>query len=782
VNLSLNDDLGAIIASPDEIFGFRVIFYLTEYLSMEHGKYNQQNGSQDTDQSLQRQAMRRGDEEIYLTDIFVEILSRKWLFIVAILLSLIVGIIVVLIREPVYQAESLIQIEDTSSGIKATETLEALLGGDTTIAAEMEILNSRMILERVVESEGLNIVVEPKFFPLVGKAISRHHEDVTLNQPWFGFSSYAWGGEEARVDSLFVREEYLDKSLTLIVGKGGAYTIENSDKFVLLNGIVGERAESDDISIFVSMLTAREGIEFKLRKLSNESAVSRLRSHFSVRELGKQSGILELSYTGYDVDKVCEVLDTLQDTYLRLNVERRSAQAEKTLEFLETQLPELKQQVNDAEVAYNEYRQSRGSLDLNIETQGVLDLLIQIDNDIMLLTQQREELRQRFTVEHPTVNTIDAKLAKLRERRKQVDNEVSRLPDTQQTILRLARDMEVSTNLYTELLNTTQQLKVSKAGTIGEVRIIDRASASRRPVNVAPIIIIGLACVLGFMASVAILLIQRRLRTSVDEPESIEAKIGLPVYATIPHSRVEATKSRQKKNIQQLGNLLSVINPDDDAIESMRSLRTALYFALLDASHQSLLITGPSPSIGKTFLAQNLSVVLSQIGKKIVLVDSDLRRGSIHSTFNLKRDVGISEFVANQAKISEVVKPTPINNLFVVTTGQIPPNPSEMLMHFRFEALIRELRAKFDTLIFDAPPVLAVSDSAIIGRHVGATLLVARAGQHPIVELEQTVKILRQAGVQAKGFIFNDININRQRNRYGYKGYVYHYAYNKGSR
>ena len=143
----------------------------------------------------------------------------------------------------------------------------------------------------------------------------------------------------------------------------------------------------------------------------------------------------------------------------------------------------------------------------------------------------------------------------------------------------------------------------------------------------------------------------------------------------------------------------------------------------------------------------------------------------------IERSLGISEYVAGQASLDEVLKSTAVTGLTVVTTGQIPPNPSELLMHPRFEVLLGELAAKFDTVIVDAPPVLAVSDAAIIGRHVGATLMIARAGKHPIRELEQAVKRLNQAGVQVKGFVFNDLNVSRQSYRYGYKGYVYRYSY-----
>ena len=171
--------------------------------------------------------------------------------------------------------------------------------------------------------------------------------------------------------------------------------------------------------------------------------------------------------------------------------------------------------------------------------------------------------------------------------------------------------------------------------------------------------------------------------------------------------------------------------------------------------------------------------MLAQAGARVLIIDADLRRGHINKEFGLRREVGVSEYVAGTVKLEDIVKPTAVPNLWVVTTGQIPPNPSELLMHLRFEQMLQQLGEQFDTLIIDAPPILAVSDAAIIGRLAGATLMVARAGHHPVSELEQAVKRLNHAGVYVKGFVFNDLNTDRQRYRYGYKGYVYRYSYGK---
>jgi tyrosine-protein kinase Etk/Wzc len=269
----------------------------------------------------------------------------------------------------------------------------------------------------------------------------------------------------------------------------------------------------------------------------------------------------------------------------------------------------------------------------------------------------------------------------------------------------------------------------------------------------------------------------RSLRVMVEDPDKIEKQLGLPVYATIPHSKLEDTLARDIKNGKRKGELLAIDYPDDLAVESLRSLRTTIHFALLDADKGSLLITGPSPGIGKSFISKNLGAVLAQSGKRVAIVDADLRKGHIHREFDMKREIGVSEFVSGTASLSEIVKLSTVPNLSVITTGQRPPNPSELLMHPNFAELLEQLGGLFDILIVDAPPILAVSDAAIIGRHTGATLMVARAGKHPIREIEQAVKRLAQSGVQVKGFVFNDMDTVRQRYRYGYHGYVYNYSY-----
>ncbi len=723
------------------------------------------------------------EDEINLGEILATLLEYKWLIATVTFLSTLLGVAWLFIATPTYQANALLQWDDKmvgGGGLGALKDMSALLGGDATATAgQIEILNARMILGRVVDKLKLDIQATPKYFPLIGKALARRYDGKDIAQPVLGFSSYAWGGERIKVETLEVPKALVDAQISLVAGKGGHYQVFDEDDKMLLEGQVGQPAVKREMKLFVSQLIARPGTQFTLVKQLQQAVIDDMQDKggYSVKERGKQSGIIEVTLKHSDAALLAVILDEIINGYVRQNVEYHTVEAERTLKFLDTQLPGLKTQMENADSAFKQYRQSKGSADLALETQGVLTSIVDVDKQTVLLQQQRDELRQQFTSEHPRMQAMDSQIARLKAKRAQLDGSVARLPAEQQAALRLQRDLELATKLYTELLNNAQQLRVSKAGAVGEARIIDAAAVASRPVSPKGPLILAVSLFLGLLLSVFVIWVIRSLRVMVEDPDKIEKQIGLPVYATIPHSNTEVTLARDIKTGKKKGELLAIDYPEDDAVESLRSLRTTIHFALLDADKGSLLITGPSPDIGKSFISKNLGAVLAQSGKRVAIVDADLRKGHIHREFGMQREIGVSEYVSGTASLGEIVKPTTVPGLSVVTTGQRPPNPSELLMHAHFGELLEQLGDLFDILIVDAPPILAVSDAAIIGRHTGATLMVARAGKHPVREIEQAVKRLNQAGVQVKGFVFNDMDTTRQRYRYGYHGYVYSYSY-----
>jgi tyrosine-protein kinase Etk/Wzc len=356
------------------------------------------------------------------------------------------------------------------------------------------------------------------------------------------------------------------------------------------------------------------------------------------------------------------------------------------------------------------------------------------------------------------------------------------------------RDVEVGNEIYTLLLAKIQELDIVRAGTVGNVRVVDHAASDRtQPVEPKKPLIVIIVTLLGGMLAVSIVLIQKAFNKSVENPSEIEA-IGLPVYASVPYSLVQdkfdkfikpkKTKNKDNSNSThkikakstEKSNILAIDNPADLTIEALRNLRTSLHFAMIEADNNLLIISGPSPEVGKSFISSNLAVILAESGKKVLLIDGDMRRGYLHKLTGLKPEQGLSEYLSGQENLEGVIKQTTVVDFDMITRGSIPPNPSELLMHKNFSHLNDAVMVKYDIVIIDTPPVLAVTDAAIIGGYGGTLLLVTRYGQNSVKEIAYTRQRLEQNGIDVKGVVFNGV-VKKASNTYGYYGNYGYYNY-----
>jgi tyrosine-protein kinase Etk/Wzc len=281
--------------------------------------------------------------------------------------------------------------------------------------------------------------------------------------------------------------------------------------------------------------------------------------------------------------------------------------------------------------------------------------------------------------------------------------------------------------------------------------------------------------VLGVILGIGAAFLRSFLRAGVHDPDLIEKHTNIPVYATIPHSKNQDRLYTRLKSKERSKAILATECPDDPAVESLRNLRTALHFGMMDAKNNCVMIAGPSPTVGKSFVSDNLAAVLASNEQKVLLVDGDLLRGHLHENLGLTRDMGLSDYISGTTEIDDCVQATSVSGLMFMPTGKIPPNPAELLLHQRFMNVVSTLGPQYDHIIIDSPPILAVTDATIIGQVAGATILVLRDGDHTLREVDQSAKRLKQAGVNLRGTLLNDVKyIGRQ---YGAYGYAYQYAY-----
>ncbi|MCW1260997.1 polysaccharide biosynthesis tyrosine autokinase, partial [Acinetobacter baumannii] len=510
---------------------------------------------------------------------------------------------------------------------------------------------------------------------------------------------------------------------------------------------------------------------YNIKSQSIPAAVNALSTNYSVAERGKLTGVLGLNYQGQDKEHITKVLNAILATYSAQNIERRSAESAQTLKFLDEQLPDLKKQLDDAERQFNKFRQQYNTVDVTKESELYLTQSITLETKKAELEQKQAEMAAKYTAEHPAMREINGQLAAINKQIGELNSTLKQLPDVQRQYLQLYREVEVKTQLYTALLNSYQQLRIAKAGEIGNVRIVDTAVEPVEPIKPKKLLVLILSVFVGGFIGALIALLRNMLRTGIKDSGQIENEMDLPVYATVPRSPIQESRIKILKKKKSIP-ILAVKNSDDIAIESLRSIRTAIHFALANAKNNIIMIAGPSPEVGKLFISTNLATIFAQGNKRVLLIDADMRRGYMHKYFDVDVKPGLSELLSGQADLQKVLHKTQVANLDVITRGKSPTNPSEILSSNQFKELLEQLQSQYDHIIIDTPPVLAVTDGIIISQYTGVNLIVARYAKSQMKELELTVNRFEQAGVKVNGFILNDI----QRASAGY-GYGYNYAY-----
>ncbi|MBH0057947.1 polysaccharide biosynthesis tyrosine autokinase [Pseudoalteromonas sp. SWXJZ94C] len=726
-------------------------------------------------------------QEIDLMALLGGLIDRKYFIAAIIAAFMFVGVVYAVFSTPVYQATAMLQVENGGTSVPGFDDMAGMFESTSAAVTEIELLKSRSIIGEAVDTLKLDITAKPKFFPYIGNRAFRKFtplEKGDLAEPSFGANSYAWGGESINVFRFDVPRSAIGKTFTLIALDNNSVALLNENGEQIQTGKVGQELTNGKFTLTVRSLNARPGTEFLLTRQDRLNTILDLQAAISASEKGKDSGIINLSLQHTIPSYAEKVLDKVAAIYVRRNVERNSAEAQKSLEFLEVQLPEIKKQLEFAEQRFNNYQIKRQSINITLETQGVLEQVVKLETKLQELDLQRLELGRKFKKNHPSYQGIVEQIAAVNKQKEQLVKEVGSLPQTQQELLRLKRDVEVSNEIYTMLLSKTQELDIVRAGTVGNVRLIDYAEVNTsKPVKPKKALIVIIATMLGGMLAVAIVLVQKAINKGVEDPSEIEA-LGIPVYASVPYSDnqdklTSFTNKVRKNKVVKPKSILALDNPADLAIEALRSLRTSLHFAMMEAKNNIIAISGPSPGVGKSFISVNLASVLAQSGQKVLIIDADMRKGYLQTQFGIEANDGLSDYLSGRLNLNQVTKPTKVEGLSVITRGQIPPNPSELLMHSNFSKLVEEVSAAYDIVIIDTPPILAVTDPAIVSAHTGTTLLVARFGQNHVREIALTRDRFEQNGIDVKGLVFNGV-LKKAGNAYGYYGnYNYEYKSDK---
>ena len=676
----------------------------------------------------QIQAPQAGDT-ITLMEALGILWKKKFVLILFMVVGATVGVLLGNWIRPQYTSDALLQIDVKGNKTsKAMGEMGALLDVASPADAEIELIKSRMVLANVVEEEHLCYNALP-----VGRMDRLLHREGRMD-----------------LEYLYIPERARDGVWRAVVTGPGSYVVASPEGSALVEGLVGDMVKApyagDTLAIRVKFLRAQEGKVFILSQTNSLSAVRSLASGLNVSEKGKKSGIISVSYSHRFPDRAAAILNSVANTYLRQNVEMRSAEAEKTLEFLEEQLPGVKSKLDSAEKVLADYRYRIGSVDMTGETQVHLQKEVDLQKQILQMEQERQRVTRLFKAEHPNVLTLNKQLDKLRKELAKLKVKAEKMPLTQQEVMRLQEEVQVNNALYTTMLNNIQQLRVVRAGEVGNVRVVDFAQVETKPSKPKKFNILVCSVAASFMLGVLLVFMLRMLRNGVRSSLEIERETDVSVYAKIP---------RFKEGVKSLGRgkrrkALVLTSPDNPACESLRSLQTAIDFSMTE-DKRVMMVTGMIPGVGKSFISLNLATLYAQSGKKVLLVDADMRRGVHHSS----KKYGLADALCGKCNLQDAVSTADVDNLYIMGAGNASIAPSDMLRGGSFEQMIQLAKQYFDVVIVDTPPMDLVTDAELICGLVDFNLLVLHYGKHSMESIKDAVNRLKRYSEKPCAIVMN---------------------------
>lgn len=726
-----------------------------------------------------------GDDDIRPRDIYELLVAGRWtLFGVAAAVFLL-ALAYCLLIPPAYRASALIQVIEPSKSGPADSRfgrLGALLSGTPSMAAaEISLLQSRRVIDPVIAQLHLDIATGPRHFPIVGSGIARNingnGEAAKPVEAWFGFRRWAWGGDRVSVEKLEVPAEDNDGTLILVALEGGAYRLQSfwwgSE---ILNGRVGAEAASRDgrYKILVKSLQALPGTEFSVSKLTPDVAVANLIEGLTVEETAPASGVIEVSYKGSGRAMVARIVDALVESHHAQHLAAAREDSERSLEFLNKQLPLVSTQLQDAQAALSKYQQINGGLAVDFDGQLLLRNGVELESKRLELLTQLDKDRTRYGSEHPAIQGLAAQLATVEREQRTLKGRINLLPQTKQDVLTLTRDVEARENLYKSIVASIQSYELAKVGSVGNIRTIDGASLPYLPATPKTLLILVISVALGLLFGVVAVFLRRALTRGLESPAEL-ATVGLPTLALVPQSKAQRGASkgllaRLRKPKTARGTVagpLADLAPDDAAIESLRSLRTSLLNRAGGKGGNVLLVCGPVAEAGASFVAANLALLLAQAGRKVVAVDADLRGQALSLSLGGQSSAklagaGIVEYVQSAIAPEALLRNRPAaagstGGLDWISGGGPARVPADVLLQPRFTDLVRLLANNYDFVVIDAAPVLTAADAAILGRLATATLLVLKSGEHRADELEVALGRFADAGVTVDGAVLNRV-------------------------
>ena len=753
-------------------------------MNAEVTQTNNSNNSNNSSNSysnnnLNNQPLIQGEGGLSLVDILENVFFFRWFFFATFTLITSIAIVYALLASPVYRTDALIQVEEKKgSNLGAlSQITKALDVQQSPVLGEIEIIRSRTVVGEAIEATNANVVISiDNRLPIIGGWLSRilDKDADGFTKPLWGDannSSIAWGGEAIKLVGILLPPRMFGEILFLKVGANQSWVLEDSVGKKLLQGQGTNSAHSEDqqFSLTIETLKARAGTVFKVRVTSLQSSIVNVLNRMTATETKRQSGIIKLTLEGTNPSATKEMLSAIVNSYVTRNISRRSEESEKSLDFLNSELPRLKKNLEATEQDLNTYRKNFKTVDIPSEVKELLTQSTAQEKARLELELKKKELESRYQPDHPLLKGLNFQLAQLVNQSGQMSQELSKLPQVQQEYLRKERDVQVNSQLYVSLLNNAQQLQIAKAGTVGNVFVVDQPIFPEKPVRPNKPMMVVTGALLGIVLGFIICQLLAFLSGVIRDPKKLEQSSGLPILAILPIAmdQIEHIEKTQDKGFF----MLSQEKPTSTPVESLRSLRTSVLFNLSEkARSKVILVTSAVPGQGKSFISSNLAFLLASTEKRVLLIEADVRKATMrrYVKFDALKDPGLTNFLQNLSSLDDVIMHDVYPCMDFISAGKRIKNPGDILSSERMLSMINQLAEQYDFVVIDSPPLLPVNDARALAKASDMILFVVRQEMCSTNEVMESLNLLEKGGSKVDGLVFNGFIPSQIRYGYNY--------------
>ncbi len=708
------------------------------------------------------------DEGLDIRSVATQLYQHIWFILGTSIITFLIAFLYTFTVQPQYQSTALIQINTSSSNSNLLSKFGYKSSTESDSEAQLAVIKTRYILEPVIKNIGLNIIVKTNYFPIVGAWIARRYQGDNVASPLLGLKKYAWGGEAIEVKNFSVPSKYLGQIFRLVAEKENTFTLYSSNGRPVLSGKAGQLISQDNgFQLELSSFHARPETEFYLQIQSPLSMLNGLVRNLKISPIFgndpmQSTGISQLQLSDTDPNRVVRALNGIISYTIEKNIQEKSQETQKTLEFLSQRLPELKAKLSQSEDLINQYHSQNNTLSMSMKSQSLAKQLMTVEQNLEKLRSEKEDLSQIYTDQHPIILAMVHKEAELQKQLAELKSQIRQFPTANQQEINLYRDAKIKNAMYMSLLNSEAQLELAKAGLLPTITALtDATPPSSVPTHKLLTMIMGF--LMGaFLSSIAIILKSAFNRT-IAASDQLENEIEIPILSIVPYSqgqkRIEKLSQKTLHTLRtplSTSKILAKQDPDDIAVESLRSLRMSLQIMSYSQNHQVIAIMGTLSGIGKSFVSLNLAQIIADTGKKTLLIDADIRRGSLHVKFDRIQNPGLSEYLEGKCELQQIIHPIS-NNFFFIPRGTYKAHPIELFENPRYHQFLEALKQDFAQIIIDTPPVLAVSDAILIAQKCDTKLFVVTAGRDTIRDIKQAIRKSHAHGIEINGIVFNHL-------------------------